>query len=54
MGIGVSGGALSGRVVYTEKDIRRFRKAEPETSLILVRPDTVPDDVGMLLQVEGF
>jgi pyruvate,orthophosphate dikinase len=54
MGIGVSGGALSGRVVYTEKDIRRFRKAEPETPLILVRPDTVPDDVGMLLQVEGL
>ena len=53
-GIGVSGGALCGRAVYSESDIKRFRKAEPETPLILVRPDTVPDDVGVLLQVEGL
>ncbi len=54
MGIGVSGGALSGRVVYSEADIKYFRSEEPKTSLILVRPDTVPDDVGVLLQVEGL
>jgi len=53
-GIGVSGGALCGRVVYSESDIRRFRDDEPETPLILLRPDTVPDDVSMLLQVEGL
>ena len=53
-GIGVNGGALCGRAVYSESDIKRFRKAEPETPLILVRPDTVPDDVGVLLQVEGL
>ncbi len=53
-GIGVSGGALCGRAVYSESDIKRFHKAEPETPLILVRPDTVPDDVGVLLQVEGL
>jgi pyruvate, orthophosphate dikinase len=53
-GIGVSGGALCGRAVYSESDIKRFRKAEPETPLILIRPDTVPDDVGVLLQVEGL
>ncbi|MRR17442.1 MAG: hypothetical protein EG826_13395 [Deltaproteobacteria bacterium] len=53
-GIGVSGGALCGRAVYSEDDIKRFRKAEPKSSLILVRPDTVPDDVGVLLQVEGL
>jgi pyruvate,orthophosphate dikinase len=54
MGIGVSGGALCGRAVYSEADIKYFRSAEPKTSLILVRPDTVPDDVGVLLQVEGL
>lgn len=54
MGTGVSGGALSGRAVYTEKDIEQYRHAEPETPLILIRPDTVPDDIGMLLQVEGL
>ncbi|MGP8153475.1 MAG: PEP/pyruvate-binding domain-containing protein, partial [Smithella sp.] len=53
-GIGVSGGALCGRVVYSEADIKRFRSIEPQTPLILVRPDTVPDDVGVLLQVEGL
>ncbi len=54
MGIGVSGGALCGRAVYSEDDIRVFREKEPKTPLILVRPDTVPDDVGVLLQVEGL
>jgi len=53
-GIGVNGGALSGRAVYSETDIKRFRSEEPQTPLILVRPDTVPDDVGVLLQVEGL
>jgi pyruvate,orthophosphate dikinase len=53
-GIGVNGGALCGRAVYSESDIKHFRRAEPATPLILVRPDTVPDDVGVLLQVEGL
>jgi len=53
-GIGVAGGALCGRAVYSEKDIQQFRQAEPRTPLILVRPDTVPDDVGVLLQVDGL
>ena len=54
MGIGVSGGALTGRAVYSEKEIEYFRMKEPETSLILIRPDTVPDDVGIILQVDGI
>ena len=54
MGIGVSGGALCGRAVYSEEDIKRFRKTESKSPLILVRPYTVPDDVGVLLQVEGL
>jgi pyruvate,orthophosphate dikinase len=53
-GIGVSGGALWGRAVYREKEIKEFRNREAGTPLILVRPDTVPDDVGVLLQVEGL
>lgn len=40
--------------MYSEDDIRVFREKEPKTPLILVRPDTVPDDVGVLLQVEGL
>ena len=53
-GIGVSGGALCGRAVYSEDDINYLRTSEPDTPLILIRPDTVPDDVGILLQVEGI
>jgi pyruvate, orthophosphate dikinase len=53
-GIGVSGGALSGRAVYTEEEIRQYREKDPETPLILIRPDSVPDDVGVILQVEGL
>ena len=53
-GIGVSGGALSGRAVYTEEEIRKYREKEPDTPLILIRPDSVPDDVNVILQVEGL
>jgi pyruvate,orthophosphate dikinase len=53
-GIGVSGGALAGRAVYSEEEIRQYRRSEPDTPLILIRPDSVPDDVGVLLQVEGL
>ncbi len=53
-GIGVSGGALSGRAVYSEEEIHYFRNKEGETSLILIRPDTVPDDVGILLKADGI
>jgi pyruvate,orthophosphate dikinase len=53
-GIGVSGGALAGRAVYSEEEIRQYRESEPDTPLILIRPDSVPDDVGVLLQVEGL
>lgn len=44
-GIGVSGGALSGRIVFTLEDINRYREQEPLTPLILIRGDTVPDDI---------
>jgi pyruvate,orthophosphate dikinase len=54
IGIGVSGGALCGRAVYSEQEIEHFRTKEPETALILIRPDTVPDDVGIILKADGI
>ena len=54
IGIGVSGGALSGRAVYSEEEIKHYREKEPETKLILIRPDTVSEDVGIILQVDGI
>jgi pyruvate,orthophosphate dikinase len=53
-GIGVSGGALSGRVVFALKDIQRLRKEEPETPLILVRSDTVPEDIQEISLTDGL
>jgi pyruvate, orthophosphate dikinase len=53
-GIGVSGGALSGRAVYSEEEIKHYRLGEPATKLILIRPDTVSEDVGIILQVDGI
>ncbi|MBU4130925.1 MAG: pyruvate, phosphate dikinase [Proteobacteria bacterium] len=44
-GIGVSGGAMSGRIVFTLEEIDGFRRQDPDANLILVRNDTVPDDI---------
>ena len=43
-----------GKVVFSEREIRKSKKYDPDTPLILIRPDTVPEDVGLLLQVEGL
>jgi len=53
-GIGVSGGALCGRVVFTLEDIQRLRREEPGTPLILVRSDTVPEDIKEISLTEGL
>ncbi|RUM88359.1 MAG: phosphoenolpyruvate synthase [Thermodesulfatator sp.] len=53
-GIGVSGGALSGRVVFDAEDIERLRKEDPEAPLILLRYDTVPDDIKEISQADGL
>jgi pyruvate,orthophosphate dikinase len=44
-GIGVSGGALSGRAVFNLEEIEFYRSQYPSDSLILIRADTVPDDI---------
>ncbi len=53
-GIGVSGGAMNGRVIFTLEDINKWRKSEPKTSLILVRRDTVPDDIREIDAADGL
>jgi pyruvate, orthophosphate dikinase len=53
-GIGVGGGAMSGRVVFSLSEIRRWREQEPETPLILVRGDTVPDDIKEIYEADGL
>jgi pyruvate,orthophosphate dikinase len=53
-GIGVSGGAMCGRIVFTLEELERWRSREPETSLILVRNDTVPDDIKEIYASDGL
>jgi len=53
-GIGVSGGAMSGRMVFNLEEIDMWRDKEPETPLILVRSDTVPDDIREIYASDGL
>jgi len=53
-GIGVSGGAMSGRVVFSLEEIHKWRQKEPGTALILVRNDTVPDDIQEIYEADGL
>jgi pyruvate,orthophosphate dikinase len=53
-GIGVGGGALCGLAVHRFEEIRLYRQRYPGTPLIMIRPDTVPDDIDMVLQVDGI
>jgi pyruvate,orthophosphate dikinase len=53
-GIGVAGGALSGRVAHTADDIARLREEFPDEAIVLLRPDTVPDDIPLILHADGM
>jgi len=53
-GIGVSGSALSGKAVFTEEDIAKLRAEEPATSQILIRQDTVPEDITVISLTDGL
>lgn len=53
-GIGVSGSALSGLAVFNEKNIRDLREEKPGVPLILIRQDTVPEDIKEISQSDGL
>jgi len=53
-GVGVSGSALSGRAVFTEENIKSLRQSEPDTPLILIRQDTVPEDIKAVSLADGL
>lgn len=52
-GIGVSAGAMSGRLVFGLDEVEYWRAKEPQTALILVRGDTVPDDIKEIFAADG-
>ncbi len=53
-GMGIGGGAMNGLVAFNENDIKALREKHPEAQVILVRPDTVPDDIGMIFDCDGL
>jgi pyruvate,orthophosphate dikinase len=53
-GIGVSGGALCGRVVFTLEEIDKWKKDDPDSPVILMRSDTVPDDIKEIFAADGL
>ena len=53
-GMGIGGGAMNGLVAFNENDIEALRREHPDDNVILVRPDTVPDDIGLIFDTDGL
>lgn len=53
-GVGVSGSALSGRAAFNEENIRQLKEQDPEAPIILIRQDTVPEDIKEIAVADGL
>lgn len=53
-GIGVSSGALTGLLAFDMEDMERLKQKKPDAKIILVRPDTVPDDIPLIFVCDGL
>jgi len=53
-GIGIGGGAMNGIVSFDMDDLIRYRERFPDQNQILIRPDTVLDDIGMIFECDGL
>lgn len=53
-GVGIGGGAMCGLLAFNMEDIVQIRNNHPESNCILLRPDTVPDDIGMIFEADGL
>jgi pyruvate,orthophosphate dikinase len=54
VGMGVSGGAYSGRVAIDMQQIDKLLEQAPDDPILLLRPDTVPEDIAMITRVSGL
>lgn len=52
-GIAVSGGAMSGRVVFDFDDIKWVKENHPHDAVVLLRPYTVPDDIPLIFKCDA-
>ena len=54
-GIGIGSGVLNGIIVFDMDDIRKVRSGiDPTQQIVLVRPDTVPDDIELIIECDGL
>jgi len=53
-GIGIGGGALNGILVFNMEDLTNSASRYPGRKRILVKPDTVPDDIDMIFECDGL
>ncbi len=53
-GIGVGKGAINGRAAFNLEDIKLLAEKYPQEHKILIRPDTVPDDIEMIFECDGL
>ncbi len=53
-GIGVSGGALSGLAAFNMENIEHLRREHPGKPIILIRSDTVPEDIHEISIADGI
>lgn len=51
-GIGLGQGVLNGIIAFDMDDLEKFKHLSDNK--ILVRPDTVPDDIGMIFECDGL
>jgi pyruvate,orthophosphate dikinase len=54
VGMGVAGGAYSGRVAVNGEQIERLLAEAPDENIVLLRPDTVPEDIAMITRVSAI
>ncbi|MDD3051878.1 MAG: PEP-utilizing enzyme, partial [Candidatus Cloacimonetes bacterium] len=53
-GIGIGNKVLNGVIVFDMDDLQKLKEDNPQANAVLVRPDTVPDDIEMIFECEGL
>ena len=54
VGMGVAGGAYAGRVAVNAEQIDKLLAEAPAENVVLLRPDTVPEDIAIITRVNAI
>lgn len=54
VGIGIGNRVMNGLTVFDLKDVAVLKEKYPDKKAVLVRPDTVPDDIEIIFECEGL